>query len=97
MCLKLSLLVKNLSKQQSEMLGDFFEMLFDRIDSIEDQWSQKIQVMAECIDDAGFCKNCTCKQCTNKQTKPSSKISPPVEWVRCHHFQETTHRFNRRS
>jgi hypothetical protein len=58
MCLKLSLLVKSLSKRQSEMLGDFFEMLVNCIDSIE----------AECIDNAGFCKNCTCKQCTNKQT-----------------------------
>jgi hypothetical protein len=68
MCLKIALLLKTMTEWQSEMFGDFIEVLFDQIGAIEDQWTSRLQDVEECNINAGFCCNCACAGCVKQQS-----------------------------
>ena len=59
MCLKLTMLVKTLSVNQSDLLGDFLKLLLERVDLMDEQWKEEKYN----LEKKTYCPYCRCKSC----------------------------------
>jgi hypothetical protein len=70
--MKLSFLVNTLASSQADLLGDFLQLLFRRIDKIDNQWKQKEE---EYKSMTTYCRSCSCRTCTTKRNGQKSSSS----------------------
>jgi hypothetical protein len=69
-CMSLTLLVKTLTVNQADMLGEFLSLLTGRLGKMERQWERHEDELKRNLEKANtnqYCRKCTCHSCKSQQ------------------------------